>query len=219
MVMMQGTADATSVLRRFAAQLGVEEPPTERAPLIGMLYEQLAIVREDGRHVVLILDDAHTLGREAMAEIGGLMNLEYEDRRLMSLLLVGLPTLDAMISGIPSLGERVDVRVPLKPLGEADAHAYIAHRLQAAGGDASTSSTRPHAGPLQARRRTSAAHERAGRQRAVRGLSVGSQVRSEQRTSRVRVTTSPSKPVRRQGPAAAAHRVGRRQGTQDASRS
>ena len=135
MVMMQGTADTISVLRRFAAQLGVEDPPSERAALIGLLYEQLAIVREDGRHVVLILDDAHVLGREAMAEIGALMNLEYEDRRLMSLLLVGLPELDTMVAGIPSLGERVDVRVPLQPLGEVDAQAYVAHRVQAAGGD------------------------------------------------------------------------------------
>jgi len=136
MVMMQGSADATSVLRRFAAELGVEAPPTERSELIGVLYEQLAIVREDGRHVVLILDDAHVLGQQAMAEIGGLMNFEYEDRRLLSLVLVGLPELDTMISGIPSLGERVDVRVPLRSLGEADAAAYIAHRIQAAGGDA-----------------------------------------------------------------------------------
>lgn len=137
MVMMQGTADATSVLRRFASELGVEAPPTERAPLIAMLYEQLAIVREDGRQVVLILDEAHALGREAMAEIGGLMNLEYEDRRLLSLLLVGLPELDTMIAGIPGLSERVDVRVPLQPLPESDAQAYIAHRIRAAGGDAS----------------------------------------------------------------------------------
>lgn len=136
MVMMQGSADATSVLRRFAAELGVEAPPTERSELIGVLYEQLAIVREDGRHVVLILDDAHVLGQQAMAEIGGLMNFEYEDRRLLSLVLVGLPELDTMISGIPSLGERVDVRVPLQSLAEADAVAYIGHRIQAAGGDA-----------------------------------------------------------------------------------
>ena len=136
MVMMQGSADATSVLRRFAAELGVEAPPTERSELIGVLYEQLAIVREDGRHVVLILDDAHVLGQQAMAEIGGLMNFEYEDRRLLSLVLVGLPELDTMIAGIPSLGERVDVRVPLQSLAEADAVAYIGHRIQAAGGDA-----------------------------------------------------------------------------------
>lgn len=134
MVMMQGTADATSVLRRFAAQIGIEAAPSERSALIGALYEQLAIVREDGRHAVLILDDAHVLGCEAMAEIGGLLNLEYEGRRLLSLLLVGLPELDTMVASISSLGQRVDVRVPLAALSEAESQAYVERRLEAAGG-------------------------------------------------------------------------------------
>ena len=94
LMMMHGTADAVSVLRRLCTQLGVDEPPIERPALLAALYEQLAIVREDGRHSVLIIDDSQVLGSEAMAEIGGLLNLEYEDRRLLSLLLVGSPDLD-----------------------------------------------------------------------------------------------------------------------------
>ena len=134
LMMMQGTADAVSVLRRLCAQLGMEEPPAERAPLLAAVYEQLAIVREDGRHAVLIIDDAHVLGRDAMAEIGGLLNLEYEDRRLVSLLLVGSPELDDIVAAVPSLGDRVDVRVQVEPLSEGESSAYVAHRLQVAGG-------------------------------------------------------------------------------------
>jgi len=134
LVMMQGTADAVSVLRRFATDLGLEDPPSSRAGLIGALYEQMAIVREDGRHAVLIIDDAHVLGRDAMAEIAGLLNLEYEDRRLVSLLLVGMPELDEIVASVPSLCERVDVRVPLAALGEAESIAYLSHRIEAASG-------------------------------------------------------------------------------------
>ncbi len=89
MVMLAGAADAESVLSRFARQVGVEDPADDRAALLAQLYERLAIVREDGRHCVLILDDAQILARAAIAEVSGLLNLEYEDRRLMSLLLVG----------------------------------------------------------------------------------------------------------------------------------
>jgi type II secretory pathway predicted ATPase ExeA len=134
LIMMQGTADAVSVLRRFCGQLGVEEPPRERPDLLGTLYEQLAIVREDGRHAVLIVDDAHILGRDAMAEIGGLLNLEYEDRRLLSMLLVGLPVLDETLASIPSLAERIDVHVRLGTLSEGESATYLAHRLKVAGG-------------------------------------------------------------------------------------
>lgn len=134
MVMMQGTADSVSVLRRFSAQLGMEEPPTDRSELLAVLYDQLAVVREDGRHAVLIIDDAHVLGQDAMAEIAGLLSFEYEDRRLISLLLVGLPELDEIVAAVPALAERVDVRVRLDALSEGEAAAYLAHRVEVAGG-------------------------------------------------------------------------------------
>lgn len=134
MVMLAGAADAESVLSRFARQVGIEDPSEDRSALLAQLYEQLAIVREDGRHTVLILDDAHILSREAMAEVCGLLNLEYEDRRLLSLLLVGVPGLDVTLSHEASLGARVDVRVQLSPLDLANSRAYLAHRLQVVGG-------------------------------------------------------------------------------------
>jgi general secretion pathway protein A len=134
MVMLAGAADATAVLGRFARQVGVADPSEDRSTLLAQLYEKLAIVREDGRHTVLILDDAHILSREAMAEVCGLLNLEYEDRRLLSLLLVGVPGLDVMLSHDPSLGARVDVRVHLSPLDLENAKGYLRHRLSVVGG-------------------------------------------------------------------------------------
>jgi general secretion pathway protein A len=134
MVMLAGAADAESVLSRFARQVGVSEPAGDRSALLAQLYEQLAIVREEGRHTVLILDDAHILGREAMAEVCGLLNLEYEDRRLLSLLLVGVPELDVTLSHDVSLGARVDVRVQLSPLDLTNTQAYLSHRLSVVGG-------------------------------------------------------------------------------------
>ncbi len=134
MVMLAGAADAPSVLARFARQVGIDEPSEDRSTLLAQLYEQLAIVREDGRHTVLILDDAHILSREAMAEVCGLLNLEYEDRRLLSLLLVGVPELDVTLSHDPSLSARVDVRVQLPPLDLENTKGYLAHRLSVVGG-------------------------------------------------------------------------------------
>lgn len=134
MMMLAGAADAESVLSRFARQVGVETPSDDRSTLLAQMYEQLAIVREDGRHCVLILDDAHILKRDAMAEISGLLNLEYEDRRLLSLLLVGLPELDVTISHETSFAQRVDVRVHLQPLDLQNTGAYVLHRLCLVGG-------------------------------------------------------------------------------------
>jgi type II secretory pathway predicted ATPase ExeA len=134
MVMLAGAADAESVLSRFARQVGVEAPAGDRSVLLAQLYEQLAIVREDGRHCVLILDDAQILPRVDIAQVSGLLNLEYEDRRLLSLLLVGLPELDVTISHDSSLAQRVDVRIQLLPFDVDNAAAYLRHRLGIVGG-------------------------------------------------------------------------------------
>ena len=65
--------------------------PREDAWLAGgQIYERLAIVREDGRHAVLIVDEAHALARGgALEEVSALVKLEYDERRLLSVVLVG----------------------------------------------------------------------------------------------------------------------------------
>jgi len=135
LVMLPGAADATGILQRFARQLGCEEPATDRAGLLGQIYEQLAIVREDGRHAVLMVDDAQIMTPEVFAELSGLLNLEYEDRRLISMLFVGSPELDTLVQNDASIMPRVDVRVRLQPLDMENANAYLTHRVTSVKGN------------------------------------------------------------------------------------
>jgi type II secretory pathway predicted ATPase ExeA len=137
MVMLPGVADRRTVVTRFAKHLEVEDVSDDPSGGLGQVYEQLAVVREDGRHTVLILDDSHLLGPEALAEVGALLNLEYEDRRLVSILLVGPPELDIAVASDRSLGQRVDLRVRLAALDLDSTKAYLANRIQVVGGDPS----------------------------------------------------------------------------------
>jgi type II secretory pathway predicted ATPase ExeA len=134
LVMLPGAADAMGIFQRFARQLGSEEPARDRAGVLGQIYERLAIVREDGRHAVLIVDDAQVMSPQVFAELGGLLSLEYEDRRLMSMMLVGSPELDRQVQNDASLFPRVDVRVRIQALDMASAAAYLMHRLKVARG-------------------------------------------------------------------------------------
>lgn len=137
LVPVPGVSDGRWVLDRFARQLGVEEPAADGAKLLGQVYEQLAIVREDGRHTVLLIDEAQVLADHGvLAELRALLNLEYEDRRLLTLVLVGLPGLDASLAGDPALADRVEVRVVLPSFEPMTAAGYLVHRLEAAGGSA-----------------------------------------------------------------------------------
>jgi DamX protein len=136
MVVLDGAADASWMLKRFVRQLGVEDPAPEREGMIAQIYDQLAIIREDGRQPVLIIDDAHALARHgALAEVCSLLKLEYEDRRLLTLVLAGPVMLDRALSADPSLAHRIDVRVELDSFNSEAAAGYLAHRLNQVGGD------------------------------------------------------------------------------------
>jgi len=136
LVVLPGAGEAGGLLVRFARHLGVEEPRVERQALLGQIFERLAIVREEGRQAVLLVDDADVLGgSSALAELIGLLRLEYEDRRLLSIVLAGSSGLDAALGSDPALAHRVDFRGRLGPLAPEDAAAYLVHRIRNAGGD------------------------------------------------------------------------------------
>ncbi len=134
MVAVKGAAGRGSLLGRYAAQLEIDEPATEPGPLMGQIYEALAVVREDGRHAVLIIDEAAALSSDAFSEVAALLNLEYEDRRLVSVVLVGSPELDGVLNREAGLMQRVDVRTRLAPLDADESARYLEHRIRTAGG-------------------------------------------------------------------------------------
>ena len=136
LVMLPGAADSTGILQRFARKLGCEDPAEDRAALLAQIYEQLAIVREDGRHTVLMIDDAQIMTAEVFSELAGLLNLEYEDKRLLSMLVVGSSEVDTLLQNNSSIIPRVDVRVRLQPLDMPNAEAYLNHRVQFVNGNA-----------------------------------------------------------------------------------
>jgi type II secretory pathway predicted ATPase ExeA len=136
LVPVPGVSDGGWVLDRLARQLGVESPAKERGAVLTEVYEKLAIVREDGRHAVVILDEAQVLAEQGvLRELRGLLNLEYEERRLLTLVLVGLPALAQAVANETALAERVDVPLRLAPLTSEESSRYLTHRIRAAGGN------------------------------------------------------------------------------------
>jgi type II secretory pathway predicted ATPase ExeA len=136
LIPMPGVSDARWIFDRFARQLGVEEPAEEPSKLLGQLYQQLAVLREEGRRAVLIIDEAQVLAEQGLlGELRGLLNLEYDDRRLLTVILAGLPHLAKGISASSALSERVEIRVELAPLDRASSARYLRHRIRAVDGE------------------------------------------------------------------------------------
>jgi hypothetical protein len=70
-----------------------------------------------------------------LRELRGLLNLEYEEKRLLTLVLVGLPALARAVAAEPALTERVDLPLRLGALGDEESPRYLTHRIRAAGGN------------------------------------------------------------------------------------
>ena len=137
MVVLPGASDAPTILRRLARELGAQETSDDRTRVVSSIYQALVGIREEGRRLVLMVDDAQILGGEVMAELGGLLNMEHEGHRLLSMLWVGSSELEVCITEDPALSSRVDVHVRLQNLGLDGSKGYVDHRVQKASGSES----------------------------------------------------------------------------------
>ena len=126
---------AEELLYEIALQLGVSPPSSQRSTLFRSLYDHLLVNAQEGRTTVLILDEAHTIKDEAVFDdLRMLLNLQLNDRLLLSLILLGLPELKATLAQFPALAQRIALRLNLGFLNEEETAFYIEFRLKKAGG-------------------------------------------------------------------------------------
>ncbi|MDO8527347.1 MAG: AAA family ATPase [Deltaproteobacteria bacterium] len=134
MVVLHEDVDATWLLKRIAALLGVEQIPEKKIDIVTHLLHRLNDLARQGRKAIILIDEAHMLrGQALMEEIRGLLNLELESQKLLTFVLFGLPELEKNMNVDPALAQRVAVRFNLKPLPEEVVAKYIDFRLKQAG--------------------------------------------------------------------------------------
>lgn len=103
--------------------------------LQGRLQKQLIQLRQSGKNVVLIVDEAQSMSDETLESLRLLTNLETESTKLLQVILFGQPELDQRIDKLHlrQLQQRITFSYELKPLAPDELHAYLLHRLKAAG--------------------------------------------------------------------------------------
>ncbi len=129
-------SDVTSewLVRRIAAQFGVENHEGTKVEVLQKLYQRLSELAEAGKQSVVLIDEAHMLrGTELLEEIRGLLNLELPERKLITFILFGMPELDECLRQEPALSQRVAVRYALKPFPLDVVGEYVHFRLKHAG--------------------------------------------------------------------------------------
>jgi general secretion pathway protein A len=126
------------LLASICDELGVtyEAHPTSQKALVDALYRHLLAANAARRRTVLIVDEAQSLGVVALERLRLLTNLETETHKLLQVILIGQPELIELLGRkeLLQLSQRITARYHLRPLDEAETHAYVRHRLELAGG-------------------------------------------------------------------------------------
>jgi general secretion pathway protein A len=122
------------LLPNVARGFGVPVPAPTVQQQIDQIQSQLVAITTAGRTPVLLIDEAQLFrNREAMEEFRGILNLSHEGRKLLSLVLFGLPELAELLKLDPPLAQRVEVRVEMIAMDWLESQAYVSHRLRLAG--------------------------------------------------------------------------------------
>lgn len=108
---------------------------TSKTDVLFALNQLLVEQAQDGRTVVLIVDEAHNLEWDVLEEIRLLGNLENRGGKLLQIILSGQPELDRKLDApnLRQLKQRIVLRCNLQPFTLRDAMEYIESRLQRVG--------------------------------------------------------------------------------------
>jgi len=130
---------SSELLAYLAVELGAEESAIGRGRgdldlTIRQLQLRLCHYTTEGKHPVIVIDDAHLIeDLRVFRTLQLLLNYSQQDDIDFSLLLLGEPILLGTIERMAPLNERLGVRSLLRPLSGSETDQYILHRLEVAG--------------------------------------------------------------------------------------
>jgi len=124
-------------LRYLALELGAPELPASNSERLLKLNAFLLNRHRRNLRTVLVVDEAQNLRTEVLEEVRLLTNLETAQAKLIQIILVGQPELEARLDSyeLRQLKQRVALRLHLNRLTEEQTRRYIDHHLTLAGGN------------------------------------------------------------------------------------
>ena len=127
----QTQLDEVEFLQALLVELGLNPFNARKVELLDMLSTFLVEQFQQGKQIVLIVDDAHNLGRKVLEEIRMLAGLETRKEKILHVILVGQPQLSETLDhpDMEHLLQRIKLRYYIRALTEHEAGSYISHRL------------------------------------------------------------------------------------------
>jgi len=115
-------------------QLGIT-PRFYRGDARRQLQRALQERDDAGKQPVIVVDEAHLLGREMLEEVRFLLNFDIDSRAPLALVLAGQPELRTTLKleCFAAISQRVSLRAHLPALTPEESAVYVGHHLQQAG--------------------------------------------------------------------------------------
>ena len=128
--------DPHALLMTLANEFGVAfKPDFTHHDMIDALNRKLLTFADEGRHVVVCLDEVQAMPLETLEALRLLSNLETEKRKLIQVVIFGQPELEERINhpSIRQLRQRIGFEYHLKGLQWSALGFYLNHRMHIAG--------------------------------------------------------------------------------------
>lgn len=108
--------------------------PKQKEDVLMGIERFLQDTLQDGKHVVVAIDEAQLINDEnVFEELRLLLNFQTETRFLLTLILCGQPELREKLDSNKPFSQRITLSYRLEPLDLEETVKYVAHRLEVAG--------------------------------------------------------------------------------------
>lgn len=112
------------------------ETAGRRCALFSRIHSCVTKLRDDSRKpLILTIDEAQHLHPKILDDLKLLMNFDYDSRNCFTLILLGEPQLNRLLSrpSLESLRQRITVHYNFRGLTPEETHQYVLHKLGTAG--------------------------------------------------------------------------------------
>ncbi len=127
------------LLKEILLELELPVAAGDKTSLIRQLNDYLIQMLARDENLAMIIDEAQNLSQEVMEELRLLSNLETSRSKLLQIVFVGQPELEAKLNSVDlrQLKQRIGIRRQIRPLTKEESGKYIEHRLSLVGSSTS----------------------------------------------------------------------------------
>lgn len=126
------------LLQMILIELGVKPFEMGKVRMLDELRSIVDTERENGRRLVIVIDEAQNFSAPLLEELRLLTCLDTEKGKSINIMLVGQPQLNYTLESpdLDQLRQRCRLRFHLEALSEEQTTEYVRHRIAVAGGNA-----------------------------------------------------------------------------------